>query len=80
MAFNYRKVVLVICIATLTFVSMNEISVCIVDDNNELRSALQEIISMSDGYKCTGTMSTANEAIRKLPLIKPDVVLIAFVN
>ena len=54
---------------------MNEISVCIVDDNNELRSALQEIISMSDGYKCIGTMSTADEAIRKLPLLRPDVVL-----
>ena len=54
---------------------MNEISVCIVDDNNELRAALEEIISMSDGYKCAGTMSTAEDAIRKLPLIKPDVVL-----
>ena len=54
---------------------MNDISVCIVDDNNELRAALEEIISMSDGYKCAGAMSTAEEAIRKLPLIKPDVVL-----
>jgi DNA-binding NarL/FixJ family response regulator len=54
---------------------MNDISVCIVDDNNELRAALEEIISMSDGYKCAGTMSTADEALRKLPLIKPDVVL-----
>ena len=54
---------------------MNDISVCIVDDNNELRAALEEIISMSDGYKCAGTMSTADEAIRKLPLLKPDVVL-----
>jgi len=54
---------------------MNDISVCIVDDNNELRAALEEIISMSDGYKCVGTMSTADEANRKLPLIKPDVVL-----
>ena len=54
---------------------MNDISVCIVDDNNELRAALEEIISMSDGYKCVGTMSTADEANRKLPLINPDVVL-----
>lgn len=54
---------------------MNDISVCIVDDNNELRAALEEIISMSDGYKCVGAMSTADEANRKLPLIKPDVVL-----
>ena len=46
------------------------ISVCIVDDNNELRTALEEIVSMSDGYKCVGTMSTADEAIRKNSLVK----------
>ena len=54
---------------------MKDISVCVVDDNKELRSALQEIVSMSDGYKCIGIMSTAEEAIGKLPLINPDVVL-----
>ena len=54
---------------------MKEITVCIVDDNNELRLALQEIVSMAAGFKCTGTMSNAAEAIVKIPLIKPDVVL-----
>jgi DNA-binding NarL/FixJ family response regulator len=54
---------------------MKTISVCIVDDNKELRSALEEIISMSDGYKCIGTFATAEDAIRQLPLVKPDVVL-----
>ena len=54
---------------------MKEITVCIVDDNNELRSALQEIVSMAEGFKCTGTMSNASEAIANLPLLKPDVVL-----
>jgi DNA-binding NarL/FixJ family response regulator len=54
---------------------MKEISVCIVDDNNELRQALQEIVTMAEGYKCTGTMSNASEAITKIPLLKPDVVL-----
>jgi RNA polymerase sigma factor (sigma-70 family) len=54
---------------------MKIISVCIVDDNNELRSALQEIVSMSPGYKSAGAMSTAADAIKKLPSIKPDVVL-----
>jgi len=54
---------------------MREISVCIVDDNKELRAALEEIVSMSDGYKCLGAMSTADEAIRKLPILNPDVVL-----
>jgi DNA-binding NarL/FixJ family response regulator len=54
---------------------MREISVCIVDDNKELRSALEEIVSMSNGYSCLGAMSTADEAIRKLPILNPDVVL-----
>ena len=54
---------------------MKDIGVCIVDDNRELRNALEEIISMSDGYKCLGTISTAEDAIRQIPLFKPDVVL-----
>jgi DNA-binding NarL/FixJ family response regulator len=54
---------------------MKEISVCIVDDNNELRQALQEIITMAEGYQCTGTMSNAAEAIKKIPQLKPEVVL-----
>ena len=54
---------------------MKNISVCIVDDNRELRNALEEIISMSDGYKCVGTFATAEDAIRQMPLVKPDVVL-----
>ena len=54
---------------------MHEISVCIVDDNKQLRDTLEEIIIMSDGYECIGTIATAEEAIEKLPQIKPDVVL-----
>ena len=54
---------------------MKEITVCIVDDNKDLRNALEEIISMSEGYRCLATLNTVPEAIRKLPVIKPDVVL-----
>jgi len=54
---------------------MIEISVCVVDDNRELRNALEEIISMSEGYKCTGTIGTAEDALSQLPLMRPDVVL-----
>ncbi len=54
---------------------MNDISVCIVDDNRELRNALEEIVSMSEGYTCIGTIGTAEEAIRQIPILKPDVVL-----
>lgn len=54
---------------------MNEISVCIVDDNSDLRNALEEIVEMSEGYRCIGTIGTAEEAIRQIPHLKPDVVL-----
>jgi len=54
---------------------MKEISVCIVDDNRDLRNALEEIIGMADGFKCIGTIGTAQEAIAQLQVLKPDVVL-----
>ena len=54
---------------------MKDITVCIVDDVSELRQALEEIVSSADGYKCIGTMNNASEALTKLPLLKPDVVL-----
>ena len=54
---------------------MKEITVCIVDDVSELRHALEEIVSSFDGYKCIGTMRNATEALTKIPLLKPDVVL-----
>ena len=54
---------------------MKEISVCIVDDNKELRNALEEIITMSEGFKCVGTIGTAEDAVGQIPLLRPDVVL-----
>lgn len=54
---------------------MKEITVCIVDDVSELRQALEEIVSSSDGYRCIGTMSNAAEALTKIPLLRPDVIL-----
>ncbi|OSZ80739.1 DNA-binding response regulator [Chitinophagaceae bacterium IBVUCB2] len=54
---------------------MKQIAVCIVDDNRELRNALEEIITMSDGYKCIATIATAEEAVVQIPILKPDVVL-----
>jgi DNA-binding NarL/FixJ family response regulator len=54
---------------------MKAISICIVDDNKELLNALEEIVSMSDGYVCIGTMGSAEEAALQIPLLQPDVVL-----
>ncbi len=54
---------------------MRQITVFIVDDNKELRNALEEIVSMSEGYRCIGTASSAEEAVDRIPIIHPDVVL-----
>jgi DNA-binding NarL/FixJ family response regulator len=54
---------------------MNDISVCIVEDNPELRTVLEEILNMSEGVTCIATIKSAAEAIQKIPLLKPDVVL-----
>lgn len=54
---------------------MRQISVFIVDDNKELRNALEEIVSMSEGYKCIGTVGSAEEVVIQIPILKPDVVL-----
>lgn len=54
---------------------MKPITVCIVDDNRELRNALEEIVAMNETYKCIGTMGSAEEAVLQIPLLRPDVVL-----
>ena len=51
------------------------IAVCIVDDNQDIRSALEQIIMMADGYELTGSFSTSEEALQMIPLLKPNVVL-----
>jgi DNA-binding NarL/FixJ family response regulator len=51
------------------------ISVCIVDDNKDIRSALEQIILMTEGFTLAGSFSGAEEALLKIPLAKPDIVL-----
>lgn len=52
-----------------------EIAVCIVDDNKDIRSALEQIILMSDGYTLLGSFANAEDALSNIPLLRPDVVL-----
>ncbi len=54
---------------------MKNITVCIVDDNMELSEALEEIILMSEECVCLGKFNTAQEAIKNIPALNPDVVL-----
>ena len=54
---------------------MENISVCIVEDNTDIRLALEQIITMADGYLMAGSFPNAEEAVPGLPAINPDVVL-----
>lgn len=51
------------------------ISVCVVDDTDDIRHALEEIVSMADGYKLAGSYSSGEEALEKLLDANPQVVL-----
>jgi DNA-binding NarL/FixJ family response regulator len=50
-------------------------TVCIVDDNKDIRSALEQIVTMSAAHELLGSFSTAAEALVNIPIIKPELVL-----
>jgi len=52
-----------------------DISVVIVEDNNDIRNALEQIIDMAAGYKLAGSCVNGEEAIINIPLLKPKIVL-----
>ena len=53
---------------------MNQ-SVAIVEDNNDIRLALEQIIATSEVYTLAGSCINGEEALIKLPLLNPKVVL-----
>ena len=54
---------------------MDTISVCIVEDNDDIRQALEQIIMMANGYEFRGSFTSAENAIYGIPRLKPNVVL-----
>lgn len=50
-------------------------SVAIVEDNNDIRQALEQIIESSDVFTLAGSCITGEEALAKLPILNPKVVL-----
>jgi DNA-binding NarL/FixJ family response regulator len=52
-----------------------ETTVCIVDDNKDIRTALEQIIAMSEGYQLLAGIENAEDALQILPVLKPEVVL-----
>ena len=74
---NSRKVVFALLYNRLIFVKRlyMDISVCVVDDTDDIRHALEEIVTMADGYKLVGSYSSGEEALTKLLRANPQVVL-----
>lgn len=54
---------------------MSKISVCIVEDITDIRHALEQIIALSDNCRLAASFSNGEEALVKIPLVKPQVVL-----
>lgn len=51
------------------------ISLAIVDDEAELRQSISTFLNNTPGFRCISSYGNAEEAVRKLPTDKPDVVL-----
>ena len=50
-------------------------TVAIVEDNNDIRNALEQIITSSEDYTLAGSCTNGEEALIKLPILNPKVVL-----
>ena len=51
------------------------ITVCIVDDADDVRESIGEFIARSPDFKCLGTFGSGEEALNTIPNLAPDVVL-----
>jgi DNA-binding NarL/FixJ family response regulator len=49
--------------------------VVIVEDNKELRSQLVELLGTASDIKCVGAFATGEQALRQIPGLDPDIVL-----
>jgi len=51
------------------------ISVSIVEDDSAVRDSLAKLINSSPGYRCVSQHSSAENALREIPKVKPNVTL-----
>ena len=51
------------------------ITINIVEDLDEVREGLSQFISLNSEFKITGSFSSAEEAMIKIPMLKPDIVI-----
>jgi DNA-binding NarL/FixJ family response regulator len=55
--------------------SENPVRVAIIEDDRTVREGLQMLLSGSPGFTCIAAYSNGEDAVVKLPEVKPDVVL-----
>ena len=51
------------------------ISISIVEDNEKLRGTLARVLNRADGFRCVSQYPSAEDALKDLPNVKPDLVL-----
>ena len=51
------------------------ITVSIVEDNDKLRGTLARVLNRAEGFRCVSDYGNAEEALKDLPRVKPEVVL-----
>jgi len=51
------------------------ITVSIVEDNDNLRETLARVLARADGFSCVSQYANAEDALKDLPNVKPEVVL-----
>src|SRR5882724_5287749 len=51
------------------------ITVSIVEDSDKLRETLVRVLNRADGFRCPSHYANAEDAVKDLPQVKPDVVL-----
>jgi len=51
------------------------ISVSIVEDNEKLRGTLARVLDRAEGFRCVSHYGNAEDAVKDLPQVRPDVVL-----
>ncbi len=51
------------------------INIALVEDNDEIREGLSYLLNSSEGFKCAAKFSNAEDALKKVPALNVDVVL-----
>ena len=51
------------------------INVAVVEDDHDFRDTLESYLNKASGYRCVGACGSAEEALKMIPQLSPDVVL-----